>query len=76
MKKLLTLAVTLAFAMPVAAADAQPETKRVCVTTTDAKTKKEVEKCRTVKVHKKHEGNKVPEKGTGKIKQSEKVIRA
>jgi hypothetical protein len=66
MKKILALAVTLAFAMPVVAADAQPETKRVCVTTTDAKTKKEVEKCRTVKVHKKHEGTKVPEKAPAK----------
>jgi hypothetical protein len=55
--------------MPVFAAEAdKPETKRVCVTTTDAKTKKEVEKCRTVKVHKKHEGTKVPEKTPPKKK--------
>jgi hypothetical protein len=66
MKRILALAITLAFAMPVTAAEEQPKTKRVCVTTTDAKTKKEVEKCRTVKVHKKHEGNKVPEKAPAK----------
>lgn len=72
MKKLLTLVATLAFAMPVAAADAQPENKRVCVTTTDAKTKKEVEKCRTVKVHKKHEGTKVPEKAPAKSNNQKK----
>ena len=72
MKKLLALAVTLAFVMPVAAAEEQPKTKRVCVTTTDAKTKKEVEKCRTVKVHKKHEGNKVPEKAPAKSNNQKK----
>ena len=65
MKKLLSLLVVAAFAMPVSAADA-PETKKVCVTTTDAKTKKEVEKCKTVKVHKKHEGTAVPDKAPAK----------
>ena len=48
------------------------ETKRTCVTTTDAKTKKEVEKCRTVKVHKKHEGTKVPEKAPAKSNNQKK----
>lgn len=43
-----------------------PATKKVCIKTTDSKTKKEVEKCKTVKVHKKHEGTKVPEKAPAK----------
>ena len=73
MKKILTLLVATAFTMPVFAAEAdKPETKRVCVTTTDAKTKKEVEKCRTVKVHKKHEGTKVPEKAPTPAKNKNK----
>lgn len=38
------------------------ETKRVCVEQTDAKTKKPKEVCREVKVHKKLEGTKVPDK--------------
>ena len=36
-----------------------PETKRACIKTTDAKTGKEVEKCRNVKIHEKHEGTKI-----------------
>jgi hypothetical protein len=60
MKKLLSLLVMAVFAMPTMAADA-PETKKACVKTIDAKTKKEVEKCKTVKVHKKLEGTPVPE---------------
>lgn len=61
MKKLLSLLVAAAFAMPVMAADAPatPETKKACVKTTDPKTKKEKEVCKTVKVHKKHEGTKL-----------------
>ena len=43
-----------------------PATKKVCIKTTDPKTKKEVEKCKTVKVHKKHEGTKVPDKAPAK----------
>lgn len=39
-----------------------PKTKRVCVKKTDPKTKEEKESCRTVKIHKKLEGTKVPEK--------------
>lgn len=66
MKKLLTLAFASMFAFSAYAADAakaevkEVETKRVCIKTTDAKTQKEVEKCRTVKKHKKHEGTAVP----------------
>ena len=38
------------------------ETKKVCVTQKDQKTGKEKEVCKNVKVHKKLEGTKVPEK--------------
>lgn len=41
---------------------AEPETKRVCVMQKDAKTGKEKEVCKEIKVHKKLEGTKVPEK--------------
>ena len=41
---------------------AEPETKRVCVMQKDAKTGKEKEVCKEVKIHKKLEGTKVPEK--------------
>jgi hypothetical protein len=41
---------------------AAAETKRVCVEQVDAKTKKPKEVCKEVKVHKKLEGTKVPEK--------------
>lgn len=58
MKSLVTLLLVSAFAMPVMAADA-PETKKVCVEQKDAKTGKTKEVCKTVKVHKKHEGTKV-----------------
>ncbi len=60
MKKLTALLVAVAFAMPVMAADApaKPETKKVCVMQKDAKTGKDKEVCKTVKIHKKHEGTK------------------
>lgn len=60
MKKLTALLVAVAFAMPVMAADtpAKPETKKVCVMQKDAKTGKEKEVCKNVKIHKKHEGTK------------------
>lgn len=41
---------------------AEPETKRVCVMQKDAKTGKEKEVCKEIKIHKKLEGTKVPEK--------------
>jgi hypothetical protein len=41
---------------------AEPETKKACVTQKDPKTGKEKEVCKTIKVHKKLEGTKVPEK--------------
>jgi hypothetical protein len=46
--------------------DEAPQTKRACIKTTDPKTGKEVEKCRNVKIHEKHEGTKVPEKAPKK----------
>lgn len=63
MKKLLALLVASAFVMPAMAADepAKPESKKVCIKTTDPKTKKEVEKCKVTKIHQKHEGTAVPD---------------
>ena len=61
MKKLVALLVAAAFVMPVLAEEAKPETKKACVTQKDAKTGKEKEVCKTIKVHKKHEGTAVPE---------------
>jgi hypothetical protein len=49
-------------------ANAAGETKRVCKT--DEKTKKEV--CKDIKVHKKVEGTKVPEKAPAKPDQKKK----
>jgi len=59
MKTFLALLLTAAFAMPTMAAEEAPKTKKACVTQKDAKTGKEKEVCKTVKVHKKHEGTKV-----------------
>jgi len=38
------------------------ETKKVCVDQTDPKTKQTTEVCKTITVHKKLEGTKVPDK--------------
>ena len=70
MKKLLALLIVSAFAVPAFAADDTPKTKQVCIdvqgkdgkTVIDPKTKKPKQDCKTVKVHKKHEGTAVPEK--------------
>lgn len=59
MKKLLAIAAIAAFSTLAVAADAPAETKKVCIKTTDAKTGKEVEKCKVMKKHEKHEGTKV-----------------
>jgi len=57
--KALLLSALLAFtAVTVGAA----ETKKVCVEQTDPKTKKAREVCKEVKVHKKLDGTKVPDK--------------
>lgn len=57
MKKL--LAIALISLMSVASA---AEEKGVCVKEFDNKTNKEKEVCKTIKVHKKLEGTKIPEK--------------
>ena len=60
MKKLLALIVAATVSSVAMAA----ETKRVC---TDVVEKgKTVQKCKNVKIHKKHEGTKVPEKAPAK----------
>jgi hypothetical protein len=62
MKKLIA-SLVLAFALvPAYATDKHPETKRVCVEEKDAKSGKVKEVCKTIKIHKKLEGTKVPEK--------------
>lgn len=65
MKTIYTV-ITIAFSIllmytPVYASE-KPQTKKVCVTTKDAKTGKEKEQCKTIKTHKKLDGTKVPEK--------------
>jgi hypothetical protein len=40
----------------------QAETKKVCETTKDAKTQKEKEVCKTITIHKKLDGTKIPDK--------------
>jgi len=44
------------------AAEVAAEEKKVCVKEYDNKTKKEKEVCKTIKVHKKLEGTKIPDK--------------
>lgn len=63
MKQLLALVMAASFATATLAAEtAKPaETKKVCIKTIDPKTKKEVEKCKVMKKHEKHEGTKVPD---------------
>jgi len=51
----------IALSVPVYA-DAPKETKKVCVEEKDQKTGKMKEVCKEVRVHKKLEGTKVPEK--------------
>ena len=58
MKKILFASLMALSMLSYGVAQAEPETKKACVK--DAKTGKEV--CKTIKVHKKLEGTKVPEK--------------
>ena len=70
MKKILALVIAAAFAVSAFAADEAPKTKQVCLDVqgkdgkpvVDPKTKKPKQDCKTVKVHKKHEGTAIPEK--------------
>lgn len=57
MKKTIALLSLLAMTSVFAA-----EEKKVCVKEFDNKTKKEKEVCKTIKVHKKLEGTKIPDK--------------
>lgn len=66
---LIALSLSLGLAMPVLAADdKKPETKKVCVDVKDKDGKPVKNKdgsakqnCREVKIHKKHEGTRVPD---------------
>ena len=59
MKHLLTLVIAAVFSTVAVAADAPAKSEKVCIKTKDAKTGKEVEKCKVMKKHEKHEGTKV-----------------
>lgn len=61
MNKTLIIAAFAALSLVSINASAEPETKKVCVEQKDPKTGKTKEVCKTVKVHKKLEGTKVPE---------------
>lgn len=58
---LLSMILALLF-IPLAKGAFAAEEKKVCVTEVDAKTKKEKEVCKTIKVHKKLEGTAIPPK--------------
>lgn len=66
--KSLIVALSLMFAVPAFADAPAPETKKVCKDVVkDGKTVKNKDgsvkqECRTIKIHKKHEGTKVPAK--------------
>jgi hypothetical protein len=59
MKKLL-IATALALSTAAFADDKPVETKKTCIKVYDSNQKKDVEKCKKVKIHKKHEGKTVP----------------
>ena len=61
MKYFLTLLVAAAFSTMAVAADAPAKAEKVCIKTKDAKTGKEVEKCKMMKKHEKKEGTAVPD---------------
>ena len=58
---ILSMILFLLFA-PLTKAAFAAEEKKVCVKEMDSKTKKEKEVCKTIKVHKKLEGTKIPDK--------------
>jgi hypothetical protein len=64
MRKELTVLGMILFLLlaPLAKSAFAAEEKKVCVKEMDSKTKKEKEVCKTIKVHKKLEGTKIPEK--------------
>lgn len=57
--KFMVLLVAFLVVGPLMGSTFAAETKKVCVKELDAKTKKEKEVCKTVKVHKKLEGTKI-----------------
>lgn len=62
-KEIIFLSMILALLfLPLTHAAFAAEEKKVCVKQTDPKTKKEKDVCRTIKVHKKLEGTKIPDK--------------
>lgn len=66
MKKILFASIIglsmLSFNIQAAEPAKKPEVKKACVTQKDPKTGKEKEVCKDIKVHKKLDGTKVPEK--------------
>jgi hypothetical protein len=64
MKKEYALASMILFLLfaPLSQGAFAAETKKVCVKQMDPTTKKEVDVCKVIKVHKKLEGTKVPKK--------------
>lgn len=62
MKSLFYSLIVVASMLTIGAAYAEPETKKVCVMQKDAKTGKDKEVCKNVKIHKKLEGTQVPTK--------------
>lgn len=62
--KNLIFAIAVAFSVSAfaGAGDTTVETKKVCIKVYDGKQKKDVEKCKQVKKHKKHDGQTVPTK--------------
>lgn len=60
MKQLILATLILGLLAP--PAFAEPETKKVCVEQQDPKTKQPKQVCKEIKVHKKLEGTKVPDK--------------
>lgn len=62
-KEIIFLSMILALLfLPLTHAAFAAEEKKVCVKQTDPKTKKEKDVCRTIKIHKKLEGTKIPDK--------------
>ena len=61
MKHLLALVIAGAFSTMAIAGDAPAKSEKVCIKTKDAKTGKEVEKCKVMKKHEKKEGTAVPD---------------
>jgi len=67
MKHILTAVILAVFATVAAANDVvEPKTKFVCKEVKDSKTGKFKKQCKTIKIHKKHEGTVVPDKKSKK----------